>query len=579
MGRHGDLPLRQHVKRRGIPIVKKSGWNVGQYLLRRLEQVGLRHIFGVPGDFVLGFMDQILESEVKLVTTCNELNAGYAADGYGRINGIGGLVTTYAVGEFSALNAVAGAYSERVPVVAITGAPTVDSRKHSAMLHHTLGNYNIPAEIFQRITVASVLLTDPVRAPDQIDGALRACLHHKRPVYIELPSDVIHRPCAEPGDFEFPKPITSDPAALAEAVDEAVALLTVHKNPAILAGVEIHRYGLQDSLTKLLEKTGYPFATMLLGKTALPEKHPQFIGLYEGMSSRDYVRERIETAGGLLCLGAFMSDFNLGGFTAKLDDDRLVRAIDGRVRIKNHYYNQVDLKDFIEGLTEKLPAGSPDSLDVRPAIESCTHRKTEIFEPQPEKKLTVRRFYDRMAHFIETDDMVIADTGSALFSVGEVFMPEDVTFIGQAFYCSIGYTVGAVLGAGLAAPKRRAVVFVGDGAFQLTCQELSTVIRNGLDAIVFVINNDGYTIERLITDGPYNDIQPWKYHLLPQVFGGGWGCEVRTEGELEDALEKARRNKGLSLVEVHFDRLDCSESLRRACEQMAAQYKRAKNPK
>ncbi len=532
----------------------------------------------MPGDFVLGFMDQILESEVKLVTTCNELNAGYAADGYGRINGIGGVVTTYAVGEFSAINAVAGAYSERVPVVAITGAPTVAARKHSAMLHHTLGDYNIPAEIFQRITVASVSLTDPVRAPEQIDRALRACLYHKRPVYVELPSDVIHRPCAEPGDFEFPKPITSDPAALAEAVDEAVALLTAHKNPAILAGVEIHRYGLQDSLTKLLEKTGYPFATMLLGKTALPEKHPQFIGLYEGMSSRDYVRERIETAGGLLCLGAFMTDFNLGGFTAKLDDDRLVRAIDARVRIKNHYYNQVDLKDFIEGLTEKLPAGSPDSFDIRPAIESCTHRKSAAFEPQPGEKLTVRRFYDRMAHFIETDDMVLADTGGALFSMGEVFMPEDVTFIGQAFYCSIGYTVGAVLGAGLAAPKRRAVVFVGDGAFQLTCQELSTVIRNGLNAIVFVINNDGYTIERLITDGPYNDIQPWKYHLLPQVFGGGWGCEVRTEGELEDALEKARRNKGLSLVEVHFDRLDCSESLRRACEQMAAQYKRT-NPK
>ncbi|MEE9515043.1 MAG: thiamine pyrophosphate-dependent enzyme, partial [Candidatus Brocadiales bacterium] len=527
---------------------------------------------------VLGFMDQILESEVKLVTTCNELNAGYAADGYGRINGIGGVVTTYAVGEFSAINAVAGAYSERVPVVAITGAPTVTARKHSAMLHHTLGDYNIPVEIFQRVTVASVSLTDPVRAPEQIDRALRACLYHKRPVYIELPSDVIRRPCAEPGDFEFPKPITGDPAALAEAVDEAVALLTAHKNPAVLVGVEIHRYGLQDSLTKLLEKTGYPFATMLLGKTALPEKHPQFIGLYEGMSSRDYVRERIETAGGLLCLGAFMTDLNLGGFTAKLDDDRLVRAIDGRVRIKNHYYNQVDLKDFIEGLTEKLPAGSPDSFDVRPAVESCAHRKSAAFEPQPGEKLTVRRFYDRMAHFIETDDMVIADTGSALFSVGGVFMPEDVTFIGQAFYCSIGYTMGAVLGAGLAAPKRRAVVFVGDGAFQLTCQELSTVIRNGLDAIVFVINNDGYTIERLIIDGPYNDIQPWKYHLLPQVFGGGWGCEVRTEGELEGALEKARRNKGLSLIEVHFDRLDCSESLRRACEQMAAQYKRT-NPK
>ncbi|MCQ4573853.1 MAG: thiamine pyrophosphate-binding protein [Candidatus Brocadiales bacterium] len=559
-------------------MAETQGWNVGRYLLRRLEQAGLRHVFGVPGDFVLGFMDQILESGVELVTTCNELNAGYAADGYARINGIGGVVTTYAVGEFSAINAVAGAYSEKVPVVAITGAPTVANRKHAAVLHHTLGDYNIPVEVFQRVTVAAVSLTDPVKAPEQIDKALRACLYHKRPVYIELPSDITRQACAEPGDFEFPEPMASDPAALAEAVDEAVALLGGCNNPAILAGVEIHRYGLQESAGKLLEKTGYPFATMLLGKTVLPEKNPQFIGLYEGMSSRDYVRERIENAGGLLCLGTFMSDINLGGFTAKLDNDRLIVARDGRVRIKNHYYNQVSLRDFIKKLTEKLPAGSPESFDVRPAVDSCTHRKSAAFEPQAEQKLTNHRFYDRMAHFIQADDIVIADGGSAIFSAGEVFMPDEVTFIGQAFYCSIGYTVGAVLGAGLAAPKRRVVVFVGDGAFQLTCQELSTVIRNNLDAIVFVINNDGYTVERLIIDGPYNDIQPWKYHLLPDVFGGGWGCEVHTEGDLEDALETAKKNQGLSLIEVHFDRMDCSDSLRRACEQMAAQYKRA-NPK
>jgi indolepyruvate decarboxylase len=559
-------------------MMKASEWNVGRYLLRRLEQVGLRHVFGVPGDFVLGFMDQILDSNVKLVTTCNELNAGYAADGYARINGIGGVVTTYAVGEFSALNAVAGAYSEKVPVVAITGSPTVENRRHSAMLHHTLGNYDIPLEIFKEVTVAAVSLVDPVSAPEQIDGALRACLYHKRPVYIELPSDAIHRPCAQPGDFTFPEPTVSDPAALAEVVDEAVALLTVRNNPAILAGVEIHRYGLQDSLNKLLKKTGYPFATMLLGKTALPEQNPQFIGLYEGMSSRDYVRERVEGAGGLLCLGTFMSDFNLGGFTASLDDDRLIRAVDGRVRIKNHYYNQVGLKDFIERLTEKLSAGSSGSLDVRPAVDSCTHRKSVAFEPEPGQKLTMRRFYDRMAHFVQSNDVVMADTGTALFSAGEVFMPDEVTFIGQAFYCSIGYTVGAALGAALAAPERRVIVFVGDGAFQLTCQELSTLIRNGLNPIVFVLNNDGYTIERLITDGPYNDIQPWNYHLLPEVFGGCRGCDVYTEGELEEALEKAQENRCLSLIEVHFDRMDCSDSLRRACEQMAAQYRRS-NPK
>ena len=148
-------------------------------------------------------------------------------------------------------------------------------------------------------------------------------------------------------------------------------------------------------------------------------------------------------------------------------------------------------------------------------------------------------------------------------------MPEGVTFIGQTFYGSIGYTVGATLGASMAARDRRAVLFVGDGAFQVTCQDLSTMIRNHLKPIIFLLNNDGYTIERVIVDRPYNDIQPWRYHKLLEVFGGGLGFDVHTEGELENALDKAATADGLVFIEIHTGRLDCPEALRSAGRSMA----------
>jgi indolepyruvate decarboxylase len=197
------------------------------------------------------------------------------------------------------------------------------------------------------------------------------------------------------------------------------------------------------------------------------------------------------------------------------------------------------------------------------------HRHTEPYRPEALKPLTIQRFFDRMSHFIENDSIVIAETGVSLFSAAEMLMPEGATFIGQTFYGSIGYTVGATLGAGLVAQNRQVVLFVGDGSFQVTCQDLSTMIRNRLKPVIFLINNDGYTIERVICDRPYNDIQPWHYHKLLDVFGGGLGLDVRTEGELEAALEQAATADGLVFIEVHTGRLDCPESLRLAGRAMA----------
>jgi len=332
--------------------------------------------------------------------------------------------------------------------------------------------------------------------------------------------------------------------------------------------VEIIRFKLQQAFAGLLDKTGFPYVTMMLGKTVLSEHHPQFIGLFEGDRSRDYVRKRVESADCVLQLGALMTDLNTGGFTTHLDASKTICANIHSVKIKHHNYENVSLHDFILGLTEKLSRRDPETLEIHRATDGCVHRHTEPYRPNASTPLTIKRFFDRVSHFIEQDSIVIAETGVSLFSAAEMLMPDGATFIGQTFYGSIGYTVGATLGASMAAQNRRAVLFVGDGSFQVTGQDLSTMIRNHLKPIIFLINNGGYTIERVISDRPYNDIQPWQYHKLVDVFGGGLGLEVRTEGELEGALGKAVTTDGLVFIEIHTGRLDCPESLRSAGRSM-----------
>jgi indolepyruvate decarboxylase len=346
-------------------------------------------------------------------------------------------------------------------------------------------------------------------------------------------------------------------------------MLDEARKPVAIGDVELLRFKLQKEFSGFLDKTGFPYVTMMLGKAVLSEQHPQFIGLFEGDRSRAYVRNRVESADCILQLGGMMTDFNTGGFTTYLDDSKTISANIHSVKIKHHYYENVYLHDFILGLTEKLSHRDPATLEIECASDSCVHRNTQPYRPDGPKPLTIQRFFDRMSHFIENNSIVIAETGVALFSAAEMLMPEGATFIGQTFYGSIGYTVGATLGASMAAQNRHAVLFVGDGSFQVTCQDLSTMIRNHLKPVIFLINNDGYTIERVITDRSYNDIQPWQYHKLVDIFGGGLGLDVRTEGELEDALGKAATADGLVFIEIHTGRLDCAESLRSAGRSMA----------
>lgn len=534
---------------------------VGKYLVKRLEQAGLKHIFGVPGDYVLDFFDCLEESNIEIVGTCNELNAGYAADAYARVNGVGGVCITYGVGGFSLFNAVVGAFAERVPLIVISGGPKLSEHPHRYLLHHTIGGMQLQYEIYEKITVASVILRSPEQAPQQIDEAITACLRFKRPVYIEIPVDIVSRPCRDPGPFEVDTSIPSDKDVLEEAVDEAVGLLKLAKSPVILAGIEAHRLNTINELRELIDHTGYPFTTTMLGKSVLPEKHPQFAGVYNGIVGRESVRRIVEEADVVLGLGVLMTDINFGAWTSQLDISKMIVANSDNVRIKHHMYSQISLKDFTNGLREKLPGSKPSPA----RIEHPAQLLKEDLTPASGQKITVNQFYRRINQFIEANYIIIPDAGDSILNASDLFVPENVGFIGQAFYLSIGYSIPAALGVKLAAPDKRPVVLVGDGAFQMTAQELSTIIWHNQNPVIFLINNDGYTLERMIHgEGSYNELNMWHYYRLPEVFRGEWGCQVKTEDELENALQKAKNSPdSLAFIEVWLDRNDCCKNLQK----------------
>jgi indolepyruvate decarboxylase len=539
---------------------------IGGYLVTRLEQMGLRHIFGVPGDYVLSFYDQLEASKLQVVGTCTEIGAGYAADAYARVNGLGAVCVTYCVGGLNVLNAIAGAYAEKSPLIVISGSPGLDERTRSPLLHHCVRDFDTQQQIYKHVTVAAIELNDPETAGSLIDDAITKCVWNKRPVFIELPRDMATCKCDAPGPLKIEKP-SSEAEPLAEAVQEASVMLRSADRPVILAGVEMHRFGLQKSLVKLVERTGFPVAATLLGKSVISERHGQYLGVYEGAIGLENVRREVEQADCVLILGAFMTDINLGIHTARLDPSRTIYAHSRRVSIKHHHFDDVFLGDFVEALTAS-PVGRKHPKP-KPPVEA-----PKPFRPQKTKAMKVRRFFARMDDYLQDNTIVVCDVGDCLFAAADLTIHRSTEFLCPAYYTSMGFAVPAAIGSQIRNRRLRPIVFVGDGAFQMTGQELSTIAKYGLNPIIFVLNNEGYTTERFIHEGPYNDIHNWAYHRWPEILNTGWGCEVSTEGELEEALTVAQANsKSFSIINVHFDARDCSAAMLRLGKRLGKKVK------
>ncbi len=535
---------------------------IGEYLIQRLQDYGVTDVFGIPGDFILQFYGHLEASPLKVIGMTREDCAGYAADAYARVHGLGAVCVTYCVGGLSLCNSIAGAYAEKSPVVVISGAPGVEERRSNPLLHHRVRDFNTQREVFEKITVANASLDDPLTAFREIDRCLEAAVRFKRPVYLELPRDRVNSRCPYPH-----QPTTVEPQshkdALKEALAEAQQMIARAERPVIIAGVEIHRFGLSDEVTKFAEKTQIGMSTMLLGKSTVSEKHPQFIGIYEGAMGRESVRKFVEESDCIILLGAFLTDIDLGIYTAQLDPGKCIYVTSEELRISHHHFHDVLITDFVKGLLK---------LDLKPSTRPLPPKPKSNgkFVLQPNAEITTARLFARINELLAEQMVVVADVGDCLFGAADLTIYRRTEFLSPAYYTSMGFAVPASIGAQVADPTLRPIVLVGDGAFQMTCLELSTAVRHEFNPIVIVLNNKGYTTERFIQDGPFNDILNWNYHKLPELLGAGWGFEVHTEGDLDQSLNAALAHKdSFSLLNVHLQPLDVSPALKRLGERLS----------
>lgn len=416
-----------------------------------------------------------------------KISQGYAADGYARVKGISAVVTTFGVGELSLVNAIAGAYSEYVPIVHIVGTPSTISQRDGMLLHHTLGNGNFEvfADMNREITCAMAKLKDPYEAATQIDHAIRECWVKSRPVYITLPTDMVQKKVEgqrleTPIDLSYPENQTEKEDYVADVV---LKYLHAAKNPIILVDACAIRHRVLDEVHELIEKSGLPTFVAPMGKGAVDETLPNFGGVYAGDGSNRGVRERVESSDLVLSIGAIKSDFNTGGFTYRVSQLSTIDFHSEFVRVGYSEYPGVRMQGVLKKVVAKM-----GKLNVQPGPEANNDIAKEDQDISKDQVITHAWLWPRVGQWLVPNDIVITETGTANFGIWETRFPKGVTALSQVLWGSIGYSVGACQGAALAAKEtggdRRTILFVGDGSFELTAQEVSTMIRQDLNPIM-----------------------------------------------------------------------------------------------
>ncbi|KAJ9073567.1 hypothetical protein DSO57_1014957 [Entomophthora muscae] len=532
--------------------------SVGQFLVLRLFQIGVLDVFGVPGDFNMEFLDLVEDFKgVEWIGCCNELNASYAADGYARVRGMGCLVTTFGVGELSALNGHAGAYSEMVRVVHIVGSPSTDYRNGRALLHHTLGDGDFSRfqRMFNEISASTALLTKRTAA-EAIDRALMKCWNEARPVYLSLPTDVSREMIeVDMTPLELKQPQT-DVQAQEEAAGKILEALSKAAYPVLIADACVLRYGCVDEVRAFVKTSGMPAVASPMGKGVLDETHPQYQGVYLGSCTRyDSTRALMESADLIISLGAVKSDFNMGGFSYQLGRSTTIEMHSDQVRVFNAIYPQVGMKTLLPKLTSKVSK-----------FNHCPNAPT-IPKKLDTDYISHDLLWPKINSFIQPGDIVVCDMGTSCFGILDVDFPPDTLCILQLLWGSIGYSVGSALGAAMAAKhhSQRVLLFVGDGSFQVACQELSTLGRHKANICVFILNNGGYTIERVIhgKDRSYNSIQNWDYAGSARYFGfDATSKRVTSPTELDVELSNIKESgHHFHVLEVVMDREDTPSTL------------------
>ncbi|EED9584818.1 alpha-keto acid decarboxylase family protein [Salmonella enterica subsp. enterica serovar Saintpaul] len=537
----------------------QNPYTVADYLLDRLAGCGIGHLFGVPGDYNLQFLDHVIDHPtLRWVGCANELNAAYAADGYARMSGAGALLTTFGVGELSAINGIAGSYAEYVPVLHIVGAPCSAAQQRGELMHHTLGDGDFRHfyRMSQAISAASAIL-DEQNACFEIDRVLGEMLAARRPGYIMLPADVAKK-TAIPPTQALALPVHEAQSGVETAFRyHARQCLMNSRRIALLADFLAGRFGLRPLLQRWMAETPIAHATLLMGKGLFDEQHPNFVGTYSAGASSKEVRQAIEDADRVICVGTRFVDTLTAGFTQQLPAERTLEIQPYASRIGETWFN-LPMAQAVSTLRELCLECAFAPPPTRSAGQPVRIDKGE---------LTQESFWQTLQQYLKHGDIILVDQGTAAFGAAALSLPDGAEVVVQPLWGSIGYSLPAAFGAQTACPDRRVILIIGDGAAQLTIQEMGSMLRDGQAPVILLLNNDGYTVERAIHGAAqrYNDIASWNWTQIPPALNAAQQAEcwrVTQAIQLAEVLERLARPQRLSFIEVMLPKADLPELLR-----------------
>lgn len=549
-----------------------SSPTLGSFLFDYLYKKGAKVAFGIPGDFVLPTFRWLDQSKMDLITMAHEPAVGFAADGYARIHGLGVAVITYCVGGLNLVNSIAGAYAEKSPVLVISGAPSMKDRRGDKLIHHKVKTFDTQRNVFQEVTCASALINDPKTAASEIIRVVETVLAMSRPGYLEIPYDMVDLPIA-PYRKQPSVATEIDQEVLDACLDEIGARINAAKRPVMIADIELHRHKLTDLAMDIATHYQIPVASTLLSKSIIRETNPLYLGVYSGGLSEPACQEYVESSDCLIMLGAFISDVFLGQYSADIDRKCTILATTEHTRVGLHHYEGVTLIDVLKGLKQRKLKSHKKF--VRPY---ALHEPMPFQAKEAHKPLSAEDIFRLLSFEVDEGTTIVCDTGDSLLGSSRIRMMKRQTFLSNAYYLSMGFSIPAGIGAMAGKKNEKAYVIVGDGAFQMTGMELSTAVKYRMAPVVIVLNNDGYGTQRHIIDGSFNNIQMWNYADIGKFIGGGTGKKVRTCGEFVRALKEASKAKVVYVIECIIPRDDCSAPLRRMGELLGSQ-RDSKKPK
>lgn len=520
------------------------------YLIKSLVNLGIRDFFGLPGDFNFNILYAIENNnQAQWIGCTNELNAGYAADGYARVKGYGAVVTTYGVGELSALNAVAGSFAENVPVIHIVGVPSTSNIENNVLLHHNFQHpdYYAFEKAFAPVVESTAYLTKE-NAKSEIDRIINVFKTKKRPVYIAVPMDITSLEIDEMSEVVD---IRSDAKVLEEFIQKASEMINSAKSPVIIGDSLVKRYQAENEYREFAEKSCIPSSNFLMGAGIIDFGSKNYLGTFLGKYGNDTAYKYLTETDCAISFGTIYSDLNSFGFALPYKPDDYIAIYGTYSVINNQKYDNIFMAEVLERLIETV-----NPRDNSICVSDVGYKPSEIKNEQ----LSSKYIYPRLQEFFRDDDLLFVETGIIMHGFAGMKLPKNVIANTQTLWGSIGWATPAAMGGCMADKSRRTILFTGEGSHQLTATEIGNMMRRGLKPIVIVLNNSGYTIERVLSDNPddpFNDIADWNYSKLPELFAGDiWIAQAATDKEFDTALKLAEHQDKMCYIEIFTEKMD-----------------------